>query len=196
MEYLHFKKIIHRDLKLDNILLTKDLKPKITDFGISKVLNENSNTKTKKIGTSIYMAPEVILTNNYDQKCDVFSFSIIMYQLLTEKLTNVYKFTEGEIDEISDKNDLIVNEKYVSNNKDEEMKPLIITNKSEKNSSKNSSINLSEDFFNIELKVANDSNFRPYISKFFLTNSLKFNEFLQLMKNCWSSNPKERFNFF
>ena len=92
MEYLHFKKIIHRDLKPDNILITKDLIPKITDFGISKNITDgNTNTKTMLVGTSLYMAPEVVKSNNYTYKCDVFSFSIIMYQVLTENLNNVYE---------------------------------------------------------------------------------------------------------
>ena len=104
MEYLHFKKIIHRDLKPENILITKELNSKITDFGLSKKLgDENSNTKTMKIGTSLYMAPEVVLSNNYSFKCDIFSYSIIIFQLLTEKLENIYE-NENEIIENQNQN--------------------------------------------------------------------------------------------
>jgi serine/threonine protein kinase len=41
-----------------------------------------------RVGTSIYIAPEIVLSNNYDQKCNVYSFSIIIFQLLTKKLDN------------------------------------------------------------------------------------------------------------
>jgi serine/threonine protein kinase len=91
MEYIHFKKLIHRDLKLDNVLLTKEGIAKISDFGISRFENDKSQTKTMRVGTALYMAPEVILTNNYNQKCDVFSYSIMMYQVLTNKIDDVYK---------------------------------------------------------------------------------------------------------
>jgi serine/threonine protein kinase len=56
---------------------------KITDFGVSKTTN-NSFTKTNKIGTTFFMAPEVIKSTTYDTKCDVYSFSIIMFQVLTQ----------------------------------------------------------------------------------------------------------------
>ena len=86
MEYLYFKKNNHRDLKSDNMVITKELKWKITDFGVSRVINdENSNGKTMKIRTSCYMAPEVVLTNNYSFKCVIFSY---LYQVLSEKIEN------------------------------------------------------------------------------------------------------------
>jgi serine/threonine protein kinase len=53
MDYLHFKDIIHRDLKLENILITKDSIAKISDFGISRTVDDR--TKTKCIGTPLYM---------------------------------------------------------------------------------------------------------------------------------------------
>jgi serine/threonine protein kinase len=55
MEYIHFKGLIHRDLKMENILLTSELVPKISDFGISKNLNDNDKSKTIKVGTPLYM---------------------------------------------------------------------------------------------------------------------------------------------
>jgi serine/threonine protein kinase len=57
---------------------------KISDFGISKLEDETSNTKTQKAGTSNFMAPEVISSTHYDNKCDVYSFGIIMYQVLVQ----------------------------------------------------------------------------------------------------------------
>jgi serine/threonine protein kinase len=64
---------------------------KISDFGISKMEEDVSNTKTQKAGTTLFMAPEVISSTHYDKKCDVFSFGIIMYQVLTQcKNENIY----------------------------------------------------------------------------------------------------------
>jgi tRNA A-37 threonylcarbamoyl transferase component Bud32 len=85
-EYLHQRNIIHRDLKCANVLLDCNLRSKIIDFGISKIVSskEEKEKKTRAIGTRHYMAPEVILGTKYDSSCDVYSFSIIMYELITE----------------------------------------------------------------------------------------------------------------
>ena len=86
MRYLHQKDVIFRDLKPGNILIAKGDVLKLTDFGISKI---TSNTKqdskmTKNAGTSFYMAPEVVKGMKYDNSVDVFSFSMVMYQILYE----------------------------------------------------------------------------------------------------------------
>ena len=84
MEYLHNRKIIHRDLKLENILISDNNIAKITDFGISS--NSSKLTqRTQNIGTSYYIAPEIVINGKYDFKCDVFSFGILFYILWTEK---------------------------------------------------------------------------------------------------------------
>jgi tRNA A-37 threonylcarbamoyl transferase component Bud32 len=178
MEYIHFKKLIHRDLKLENVLITKQLVAKITDFGISRKISE-SNTKTMRVGTALYMAPEVILTNNYDQKCDIFSFSIIMFQILTKKI-DIYSIGDEE------------EKKFYQNEE--------ISNKKEKKNENSKIIEMNEisnnsnNIANIELRVANDKNFRPIISKKF-ENKKKYFEFIDLMKKCWNHNPKERPGF-
>ena len=85
VNYLHSKQIVHRDLKPENIMLTN--KPidnkfeiKIIDFGTA-TMYEPSQPLTKFIGTSYYIAPEVI-KENYNEKCDVWSCGIILYILL------------------------------------------------------------------------------------------------------------------
>ncbi len=91
MVYLHNNNIIHRDLKLENILVSKDLDMKLCDFGTSKIKSKTSNRNTRRIGTTIYMAPEIVFGDmEYTEKCDVFSFSIILCQVLMKKY-NVYE---------------------------------------------------------------------------------------------------------
>jgi serine/threonine protein kinase len=81
--YLHHTvtpAVLHRDLKTDNILVTRDGKFKLGDFGISRQLTGNNMQKTRLIGSLIYMAPEV-LTGDYTEKCDVFSYGILLGEL-------------------------------------------------------------------------------------------------------------------
>uniref|UniRef100_A0AAZ3NNF1 Serine/threonine-protein kinase 33 n=1 Tax=Oncorhynchus tshawytscha TaxID=74940 RepID=A0AAZ3NNF1_ONCTS len=89
--YLHKKDIVHRDLKLENILVKSYhgvdndmINIKVTDFGLSVkkggVGSENMLKAT--CGTPIYMAPEVINAHEYSQQCDVWSIGVIMYMLL------------------------------------------------------------------------------------------------------------------
>jgi len=83
MAYLHEKNIIHRDLKPSNILMAPDHVAKIADFGISRA-SECTSTKTS-IGTPTYMAPELFMTMKYGFKIDVYSFGMIMWQMLSGK---------------------------------------------------------------------------------------------------------------
>ena len=95
MKYLHSKNIVHRDLKLENIMITgsqtgniNDLRVKLIDFGMSKHTKQGK----KKIdlntycGTIHFMAPEVIEGLNYDQSCDTWSIGVITYAILRGRL--------------------------------------------------------------------------------------------------------------
>merc|ERR1711988_1775173 len=64
--YLHARNVIHRDVKAANILLTEDGKIKLADFGVSEQLSSAASTSNKMIGTPLWMAPEVILKQKYD----------------------------------------------------------------------------------------------------------------------------------
>jgi len=82
MEYLHDRSIIHRDLKAMNVLLTKSLVPKLIDFGLSRVISAAAAQITQRIGTSYYMAPEVVIGDGtYGNKCDVFSFAMLAFEV-------------------------------------------------------------------------------------------------------------------
>lgn len=88
LRYAHDNGIIHRDLKPHNILLTKDLTPRITDWGLSKV---TSNSKTSKMmGFSpLYASPEQISPSEFgrtDERSDIFQLGVIFYELVTGKL--------------------------------------------------------------------------------------------------------------
>ena len=86
--YMHDNDIIHRDLKLENILLS-DPEPeqlyniKITDFGLSYTRGgvDGDYMVNQVVGTPIYMAPEVIVNFGYSQQCDIWSCGVIMYKL-------------------------------------------------------------------------------------------------------------------
>jgi len=86
MLYLHEHSIIHRDLKSLNVLVTADDRCKIIDYGASRVKSSTNTNMTGNIGTLFWMAPEMFQTNTYTEKIDVYSFSIVLFELLTGEL--------------------------------------------------------------------------------------------------------------
>lgn len=75
------KNIVHRDLKLANILVTGDFVIKLADFGFAKFV-ENNLLLNSYCGTPITMAPEILKRRQYNQKCDIWSLGIIIYRML------------------------------------------------------------------------------------------------------------------
>lgn len=82
MRYLHSQGIIHRDLKSENLLLGENMCVKVADFGISCLESQCGNTKGFT-GTYRWMAPEMIKEKKHTKKVDVYSFAIVMWELLT-----------------------------------------------------------------------------------------------------------------
>jgi serine/threonine-protein kinase TNNI3K len=81
LTYLHSldPPVLHRDLKSKNILLSSALEAKVTDFGISR--ERVDKTMTAGVGTSLWMAPEVMMGERYDDKADMFSFGVVLSEL-------------------------------------------------------------------------------------------------------------------
>ncbi len=88
--YLHENGVIHRDLTVNNVLLTSGFQAKISDFGVSKVLRDQNETMTLIPGTHLYMPPEATIANLegkvvYDHKLDVFSFGHLIVHTVIQK---------------------------------------------------------------------------------------------------------------
>ncbi|XP_034931520.1 serine/threonine-protein kinase STY46 isoform X3 [Populus alba] len=85
MHCLHQNNIVHRNLKSANLLMDENGVAKVADFGVARV-RDQSGVMTAETGTYRWMAPEVIEHKPYDHKADVFSFGIVLWELLTGKL--------------------------------------------------------------------------------------------------------------
>lgn len=83
MVYLHHRKLVHRDLNSKNILLDDHYGVKISDFGLSRPKNDHKMTMS--VGFLGGMAPEVYMGSDYTEKADVFSFAMLVYEIITGK---------------------------------------------------------------------------------------------------------------
>lgn len=84
LEHLHNRRIVHRDLKPANILMQEG-KPRLTDFGVSKILKDEGNTTKNISGTVAYMSPEA-LEGKRNFQSDLWSAAVIFYQMLTGQM--------------------------------------------------------------------------------------------------------------
>ncbi|KAL9143936.1 hypothetical protein ABFS82_14G266600 [Erythranthe guttata] len=101
LEYLHHgcdRPVIHRDVKSSNILLDEHLKPTIADFGLAKIIQANSTTESTQIiaGTHGYIAPEYGYTCKVNEKSDLYSFGVVLMELVTGKKPIEAEFGENK----------------------------------------------------------------------------------------------------
>ena len=86
MRFLHDRRVIHRDLKSQNILLDDDGHAKICDFGISRLLPADKSHTTSIAGTSSYKALEVLMHGHVTQSSDLYSFGVVMWETLSGQI--------------------------------------------------------------------------------------------------------------
>ena len=88
IKYLHNYGIVHRDLKLENIMMTDQTEqsvPKLVDFGLAKIIGPNEKA-SEPFGTLGYVAPEILEKKPYSYSCDLWSLGCIIYALLCSSL--------------------------------------------------------------------------------------------------------------
>jgi serine/threonine-protein kinase ULK/ATG1 len=126
LKYLYKSNIIHRDLKPSNILISKTGENscvlKLADFGFSRYFNSDNSTfqqeedlMTSFCGTPLYMAPELLINRKYDTKADLWSFGVIMYEMLYG--TNLFNYPKNmnNLIEVMQSKEISFSDVYTSN---------------------------------------------------------------------------------
>ena len=85
MKHVHDRKILHRDIKCQNVFLTKQGIIKLGDFGIARVLRHTNEVSRSMVGTPYYLSPEIIEGRPYSFKSDVWSLGVMLYELCALK---------------------------------------------------------------------------------------------------------------
>ena len=106
LAYIHSKKIMHRDLKTQNIFIGRDGSLRLGDFGLAKVLERTDDFATTFTGTPFYLAPEICMSQNYGFQSDLWSLGCILYELCSLEhafaadslLSLVYKIVRGNFE--------------------------------------------------------------------------------------------------
>lgn len=104
--YCHAKRIVHRDIKLDNLLLDEDGSVKLCDFGVSKHLKDHNEVMTEQCGTPAYIAPEILKDKGYKGfGVDIWSLGVCLYAML-------YGTVPFKANNMSELHQLILKAKY------------------------------------------------------------------------------------
>jgi len=84
MNYLHSRKVLHCDLKSSNVLIDSNWNVKLCDFGLSRIRSKlDKTTLIGRVGTPHWMAPEILRGNKYEEYSDVYSFGMILWEIVT-----------------------------------------------------------------------------------------------------------------
>jgi serine/threonine protein kinase len=106
LHYCHSKRIVHRDIKLDNLLLDEDGSVKLCDFGVSKHLKDYNEVMTEQCGTPAYIAPEILKDKGYKGfGVDIWSLGVCLYAML-------YGTVPFKANNMSELHQLILKAKY------------------------------------------------------------------------------------
>jgi serine/threonine protein kinase len=93
LEFAHQQAIVHRDIKTANLFLTQENVVKVMDFGLAKMFEEVRGGTTVISGTPFYMSPEQIIGSKVDQRTDLYSLGVTLFELATGRVP----FSEGEV---------------------------------------------------------------------------------------------------
>jgi serine/threonine protein kinase len=83
LQHVHSRAVLHRDLKTQNIFLTRDGAVKLGDFGIARPLDSTHELASTVIGTPYYMSPELMQSRPYDYKSDIWSLGCVVFEMMT-----------------------------------------------------------------------------------------------------------------